>query len=420
MLRKGHDMREYVLQIAKQAREAFYQIGMASTEQKNRALLAMARALRNHKAEILQANQEDLRAFDATGKSQALRDRLLLSESRIEGMAEALEAIASLPDPVGSGNYITKRPNGLRIERVRVPIGVIAMIYEARPNVTTDAAALCLKSGNVAILRGGREALNSNLAIMKAIREGLQEAGFPLQTVQYLEKVEHEVVDEMLQLAGLIDLVIPRGGESLIRSVTEKSRIPVIKHDKGVCHVYVDASAERNKAEAIVINAKCQRPSVCNAAETLLIHKDYPYRRELIQALLDHQVKVIADEEIRKDFPDLQAATEEDWYTEYLDYTISVRVVEDVGEAIRHINTYGSHHSDAIVSESYGSVQRFLSEVDSAAVYANASTRFTDGGEFGLGAEIGISTQKLHARGPMGLESLTTEKWLVYGDGHVR
>ncbi|URA10977.1 glutamate-5-semialdehyde dehydrogenase [Thermospira aquatica] len=413
-------MREYVLQIARQARETFYQIGQASTEQKNLALLSMAKALRGHASKILQANQRDLTAFDTTGKSQALRDRLLLNENRIEGMAQAIEAIASLPDPVGSGNYITKRPNGLRIERVRVPIGVIAMIYEARPNVTADAAALCLKSGNVAILRGGREALHSNLAIMEAIHQGLQEAGFPLHTVQYLEKVEHEVVDEMLQLAGLIDLVIPRGGESLIRSVTEKSKIPVIKHDKGVCHVYVDASADKNKAEAIVINAKCQRPSVCNAAETLLIHKDYPYRQDLIQALLDHNVKVIADEEIRKDFPNLQAATEDNWYTEYLDYIISVRVVDTLAEAIRHINTYGSHHSDAIVSESYGAVQRFLTEVDSAAVYANASTRFTDGGEFGLGAEIGISTQKLHARGPMGLESLTTEKWIVYGDGHVR
>jgi len=413
-------MKDYILGIAKQAREVFYRVGIASTEQKNKALKAIANHLRQKASHILAANARDIEAFDQTGKSKALRDRLLLTEARIEAMAKGIEEIVALPDPVGSGNYITKRPNGLRIERVRVPIGVIAMIYEARPNVTADAAALCLKSGNVAILRGGREALHSNLAIMEAIHEGLREADFPIFAVQYIDRVEHEVVDEMLQLSGLIDLVIPRGGESLIRSVTEKSKIPVIKHDKGVCHVYVDASAERSKAEAIVINAKCQRPSVCNAAETLLLHKDYPYRKEMIRALLENGVKVIADEVIRQDFPELQAATEEDWYTEYLDYVISAKVVASLEEAISHINTYGSHHSDAIVSESYGAIQKFLSEVDSAAVYANASTRFTDGGEFGLGAEIGISTQKLHARGPMGLESLTTEKWLVYGDGHIR
>ncbi|MFN3659976.1 MAG: glutamate-5-semialdehyde dehydrogenase [Brevinematales bacterium] len=413
-------MKEYILTIAKQAKEVFYQVGVASTEKKNQALRAIAHYLREKKADILSANGRDIEAFDQTGKSQALRDRLLLNEARIESMARGIEEIVALPDPVGSGNYITTRPNGLRIERVRVPIGVIAMIYEARPNVTADAAALCLKSGNVAILRGGREALHSNLAIMDAIWAGLKEADFPLQAVQYIDRVEHEVVDEMLQLVGLIDLVIPRGGASLIRSVTEKSRIPVIKHDKGVCHVYVDATADRRKAEAIVINAKCQRPSVCNAAETLLLHRDYPYRKEMIQALIENGVRVIADEVIRQDFPELQAATEEDWYTEYLDYIISARVVNSVEEAIYHINTYGSHHSDAIVSESYGAIQKFLSEVDSSAVYANASTRFTDGGEFGLGAEIGISTQKLHARGPMGLESLTTEKWLVYGNGHVR
>ncbi|MCX7883082.1 MAG: glutamate-5-semialdehyde dehydrogenase [Brevinematales bacterium] len=413
-------MKEYIFQIAKQAREVSYRVGTASTEQKNQALRAMARRIRERAKDILRANTQDVEIFDQTGKSQALRDRLLLTEGRIEAMARGIEEIVALPDPVGSGNYITTRPNGLRIERIRVPLGVIAMIYEARPNVTADAAALCLKSGNVAILRGGREALHSNLAIMQAIREGLEEAGFPVTSVQYIERTEHEVVDDMLQLVGLIDLVIPRGGESLIRSVTEKSKIPVIKHDKGVCHVYVDATAERTKAESIVINAKCQRPSVCNAAETLLLHEAYPYRREMIQALVDHGVKVIADEVIRQDFPDVQAATEEDWYTEYLDYTISVKVVASVEEAIWHINTYGSHHSDAIVSESYGAIQKFLTGVDSAAVYANASTRFTDGGEFGLGAEIGISTQKLHARGPMGLESLTTEKWLVYGDGHIR
>jgi len=413
-------MKSYITQIATQARAVFYQINTASTERKNQALLAIAKHLRARSEAILAANARDIEAFDTTGKSRALRDRLLLTEARIEAMARGIEEIAALPDPVGSGNYITTRPNGLRIEKIRVPIGVIAMIYEARPNVTADAAALCLKSGNVAILRGGREALHSNLAIMTAIHAGLEEGGFPTHTVQYIDRVEHEVVDEMLQLAGLIDLVIPRGGESLIRSVTEKSKIPVIKHDKGVCHVFVDASADRTKAERIVINAKCQRPSVCNAIETLLIHEDYPYRREMIHTLLENGVTVIADEHIRQDFPNLQAATEEDWYTEYLDYTISVRVVPSVDEAIHHINTYGSHHSDAIVSESYGAIQKFLSGVDSAAVYANASTRFTDGSEFGLGAEIGISTQKLHARGPMGLESLTTEKWIVYGDGHIR
>ena len=344
----------------------------------------------------------------------------MLNEKRINGMVSAIRDIVALPDPVGSGNLIKKLPNGLKLIKQRVPIGVVAMIYESRPNVTSDAASLTLKSGNTVILRGGKEARHSNKIIADLIREALTENGFPADAVQFVEKQEHEIVDALLLQDQYIDVVIPRGGEKLIKAVTSKSRVPVIKHDKGVCHVFIDASADKDKAEAIVINAKVQRPSVCNAIETLLIHKDYPYTADVIKALQDKAVEVRADDAIRKIVGGLKTATEEDWYSEYLDLIISVKQVADTDEAINHINTYGSHHSDAIVSKDYRDVQRFLEQVDSAAVYANASTRFTDGGEFGLGAEIGISTQKLHVRGPMGLEGLTTEKWVIYGDGQIR
>lgn len=414
------EMEAYILKIAENAKEASRDLAARTTAEKNNALLAMADAIAADSDRIIAENKKDCEFAASSGKTKAIIERLILDKKRVEAMASAIRDVASLPDPVGSGNLIMRRPNGLKITKVRVPLGVVAMIYESRPNVTADAAALCVKSGNAVILRGGKEAVHSNAAIAACIRSALKKTGMPEDAVQFIEKTEHEIVDLMLKLDKLIDVVIPRGGEALIRSVSEKSLIPVIKHDKGVCHIFVDESALKEKAEAIVINAKCQRPSVCNAAETLLLHWDYPHAKELVEKLIENGVEIYADEQIRKLAPGIKAATEESWTTEYLDLKMSARIVGDVGEAIEHINRYGSHHSDAIVSENYASIQSFLDRVDSAAVYANASTRFTDGSEFGLGAEIGISTQKLHVRGPMGLEGLTCEKWVVYGDGQVR
>ncbi len=410
----------YSENIAKRAKLVSGEAGTKSAKEKNYVLGRIVENLLRSTDFITEENKKDLAYAESIGKNKAFLDRLVLNSKRIESMAEAVKEVMALPDPVGRGNYISRSPNGLKIERIRVPLGVVAMIFESRPNVTIDAAVLCIKSGNAVILRGGKESLHSNLALAKVVRQSLKEGGFPEDTVQMIEQTGHEVVNELLKQNQFIDVVIPRGGESLIRLVSEKSTIPVIKHDKGVCHVFVDESADQKKAENIVINSKCQRPSVCNAAETLLIHKNYPFIKELIHLLLQNKVEVVADDLIRKDFPGLTAASEEDWFAEYLDYKISVRLVDNTEEAVRHINHYGSHHSDAIVSENYQGIQFFLERVDSAAVYANASTRFTDGGEFGLGAEIGISTQKLHVRGPMGLEGLTTEKWVVYGSGQIR
>ncbi len=410
----------YALEIAKRAKAVSLEIASKGTKEKNALLEFIAENIEKNSDYIIQENKKDIEFAKSSGKQKAFIDRLILDEKKIKSLKNAILDIVALPDPVGSGNLITKRPNGLKIEKIRVPIGVIAMIYESRPNVTSDSAALCLKSGNTVILRGGKEAINSNKAIANVIRDGLKKMNFPEDAVILIENLEYQVVDELLKMNEYIDLVIPRGGENLIKSVTEKSTIPVIKHDKGVCHVFIDASADKTKAENIVINAKCQKPSVCNAMETLLIHKEYPYIKELIKKLLDNNVTVVADKNIRNTFPELEEVKEEDFYKEYLDYKLNAKIVENVEEAVNHINKYGSHHSDSIISESYHNVQYFLERVDSAAVYANASTRFTDGGEFGLGAEMGISTQKLHVRGPMGLEGLTTEKWIIYGDGHIR
>lgn len=410
----------YALEIAKRAKAVSLEIASKGTKEKNAALEFIAENIEKNSDYIIEENKKDIEFAKSSGKQKAFIDRLILDEKKIKSLKNAILEIVALPDPVGSGNLITKRPNGLKIEKIRVPIGVIAMIYESRPNVTSDSAALCLKSGNTVILRGGKEAINSNKAIANVIRDSLKKMNFPEDAVILIENLEYQVVDELLKMNQYIDLVIPRGGESLIKSVTEKSTIPVIKHDKGVCHVFIDESADKTKAEKIVINAKCQKPSVCNAMETLLIHKDYPYIKELIKKLLENNVAVVADKNIRNIFPELEEVKEEDFYKEYLDYKLNAKIVENVEEAVNHINKYGSHHSDSIISESYHNVQYFLERVDSAAVYANASTRFTDGGEFGLGAEMGISTQKLHVRGPMGLEGLTTEKWIIYGDGHIR
>ncbi len=411
---------KYVEEIARRAKEISYQIASAGTNEKNALLNQIADELVENSGFIIQENKKDLEYASREGKSGSFIDRLTLSKKRIDLMAQAVREIALLPDPVGSGSMLTRRPNGLKIMKVRAPLGVVAIVYESRPNVTSDVAAMTIKTGNAVILRGGKESVNSNRAIAGLIHKAMDKKHFPGDAVQLIDKTEHEVVNALLKMNQYIDVVIPRGGESLIKSVVENSTIPVIKHDKGICHVYVDETADKIKAERIVINAKCQKPSVCNAAETLLIHKDYQYPKELIQALMDCKVEVVGDKNVLKFFPKLKEATEEDWFTEYLDYKISVRILDSLDAAINHINHYGSHHSDAIISESYNNIQIFLDKVDSAAVYANASTRFTDGGEFGLGAEVGISTQKLHVRGPMGLDGLTAEKWVIYGDGQIR
>ncbi|MGA2141798.1 MAG: glutamate-5-semialdehyde dehydrogenase [Brevinematales bacterium] len=411
--------KSYIEEIAQKARAVSYEISSRGTGEKNALLNSIADELSENHDLILEANKKDVFALNAE-KGKAFLDRLKLDDKRIEAMVTTIRDIAAQPDPIGSGNWINKRPNGLKIMKIRIPIGVVAIIYESRPNVTSDIAAMTLKTGNSVILRGGKESIHTNCAIVGLIHDAMKKNNFPEDSVQFIEKTDYEHAAELLKQSNCIDVVIPRGGEKLIKFVEEHSKIPVIKHDKGICHIYVDEIADKVKAENITINAKVQKPSVCNAAETLLIHKKYPHAKSLIQALLDKEVEVVGDAGVLQMFKALKPATEEDWFTEYLDLKISVKMVDGVGEAINHINRYGSHHSDAIVSECYDNIQLFLDRVDSAAVYANASTRFTDGGEFGLGAEVGISTQKIHVRGPMGLEGLTTEKWVVYGDGQVR
>jgi glutamate-5-semialdehyde dehydrogenase len=356
------------------------------------------------------------------GLSGPLMDRLLLTDARIDGMIKGVMEVSELRDPVGEILDTRDRPNGLRIQKVRVPIGVIAVIYESRPNVTADAASLCIKSSNAVILRGGSESNHSNLSIAAALQTGGRKRGLPDHAVQLVETTDREAVKELVQLEGIVDLAIPRGGEGLIRAVAEAARIPVIKHYKGVCHIFVDESADIDMAAAICENAKCQRPGVCNAAETLLVHEHTASRfLPVVSSLLQSRgVELRGDETARKIVPSMKIATEDDWYTEYLDLILAVRVVPNLKAAIDHINTYGSHHSDSIVTASDENGKAFVQEVDSAAVFINASTRFTDGAEFGLGAEMGISTDKLHARGPMGIEELTTYKYIILGTGQIR
>jgi glutamate-5-semialdehyde dehydrogenase len=391
-------------------------------DRKNAILRAMAAGLRGRQALLLEANALDMQAGRTAGLSAALLDRLQLNAARIEAMARGLEDIAALPDPVGAEISSSIRPNGLKIRKVRVPIGVIAIIYESRPNVTADAAALCFKSSNAVILRGGKESIHSNKAIAEALRQGGASAGMPPDAVQLVATADRDAVRELVQMVGRVDLAIPRGGESLIRAVVEQARVPVIKHYKGVCHVFVDASADLAMAAAIVENAKCQRPGVCNALECLLVHRQAAeaFLPLVAKRLVARGCEMRGDEAARRIVPAMVPATESDWYTEYLALILNVKVVGSTGEAIAHINHYGSHHSDAIVTADPAAAAAFTREVDSAAVYVNASTRFTDGGEFGMGAEMGISTDKLHARGPMGLEELTTYKFVVEGTGQVR
>lgn len=390
--------------------------------QKDKALLAAADALLEHREEILSANGEDVRMGRENGMSESLLDRLSLSETRIREMADALREVAGEEDPVGRVISGEMRPNGLKIEKVTVPLGVIGIIFEARPNVTSDAAALCLKAGNAVILRGGKEAFRSNQAIVRVLREAVAQSGLPADSVQLVEDTSRESARELMELTGYLDVLIPRGGAGLIRAVTENARVPVIETGVGNCHVYVDEDADVQMAAEIIFNAKTSRPSVCNAIETVLVHQAAAERAlpAIAARLRDKQVELRADERARPLLPGSIPACEEDWATEFLDYILAVRVVDSIEEAVSHIARYSTGHSECIVTRSLKNAAYFTSAVDSAAVYVNASTRFTDGGQFGLGAEIGISTQKLHARGPMGLRELTSCKYLVYGDGQVR
>jgi glutamate-5-semialdehyde dehydrogenase len=414
--------------LARQAKAAARELAKLTTAEKNECLIAMADALEQNRDDIKKANSRDMETSAQQGLSASMLDRLRLDDARIAAMAKALREVAALPDPVGRILDERLRPNGLKLQKISTPIGVVVIIYESRPNVTADAAGLCLKSGNATILRGGKEALNSNRVIAEIMVEAAQqEAGnFPRHAIQVVPTTDREAIRELLVLTQYIDLCMPRGGEGLIRAVAECSKVPVLKHYKGVCHVYVDAGADLNMAEEIVVNAKCQRPAVCNAMETLLVDKAVAERflPTIDRRLAEKNVELRADDATRAILQPatchLQPATEGDWFTEYNDYVLNVRVVDGLQQAIDHINHYGSAHSDSIVTSNEPHAKQFLAEVDSAAVYWNASTRFTDGAEFGMGAEIGISTDKVGARGPMGLEELTTYKWIGLGNGQLR
>ncbi len=402
------------------AKAASRKLAVVSSEEKNRYLAAMADAIDRAEAEIIRANQKDMDLAAKAGLSAAMLDRLRLDPKRIRGISDGLRHVITLPDPVGRILSDSVRPNGLNIQKISVPIGVISIIYESRPNVTVDATGLCLKAGNAVILRGGSEAFLSNQALVNAISAAGEKAGMPRGTIQLLPWTDRAAVSVMLKMNQYIDLVIPRGGEGLIRAVVEQATMPVIKHYKGVCHIFIDENCDFERACAIVENAKCQRPGVCNALETLLIHEKAAKTFAPMIAKKLPSVEFHGDEAFRAYVPDAVPATEDDWYREYLDLKLAVRIVPDIRAAIDHINRYGSGHSDSILTENVAHAEQFLNEVDSSTVYVNASTRFTDGGEFGFGAEIGISTDKLHARGPMGLNELTSYKYKVRGSGQIR
>lgn len=423
------ELDRYLADLGRAARQAARAMAKVSTQAKNAALLAAAEALRRHRDGVLAANAADLAAAREAGLSPALIDRLTLSDKGLDTMAEGVAQVAALPDPVGEIDEVKRRPSGIQVGKMRVPLGVIGIIYEARPNVTADAAALCLKSGNAAILRGGKEALQSNQAIARCIRAGLEAAGLPLAAVQLVETTDRALVSRLVASPEVVDVIVPRGGKGLIEAVMKDARVPVIKHLDGNCHVYVHAAADPAKVLPIVENAKTHRYGVCNAAETLLIDEAVAERHlpEIGRMFAGHGVQMRCCPRAltllqRHGLPTelLKAATEDDWREEYLAPIIAIRLVADLDEAIEHIERYGSHHTDAILTEDYGAAMRFLREVDSASVMVNASTRFADGFEYGLGAEIGISTDKIHARGPVGLEGLTSQKWIVLGQGEIR
>ena len=415
-------IKEQVIEIAEKAKEAASTLAKISSRVKDKALLEMADELIGNTDYLTTENAKDLDYAQKKGLSKAMIDRLTLDESTIKGMAEGLKEVAALPDPVGEVTSMWRRPNGLLVGRMRIPLGVIGIIYESRPNVTADAAALCLKSGNAVILRGGSEAINSNLAITRILQDVLRNVNIPEAAIQVIPITDRQAVNEMLKLEEYIDIIIPRGGEELIRAVVNQSRIPVIKHYKGVCHIFVDESADLDMADTICMNAKTQRPGVCNAMETLLVHKKIAetFLPRVAKNLKDAGVTLKGCENTRTILPDIEEATEEDWYEEYLDLILAIRVVNDLDEAVAHIEKYGSLHTESIITSDYNNSQRFLNEVNSSTVLANASTRFSDGFELGLGAEIGISTTKLHAFGPMGLQELTTTKFIIYGNGQIR
>ncbi|HUW50353.1 MAG TPA: glutamate-5-semialdehyde dehydrogenase [Sulfuricella sp.] len=416
------DIKAYMHKVGQQARAASRLMAKADTNAKNKALTAMAQAILRDAANLLAANARDLAEAREAGLEEALLDRLTLTEKGVTGMAEGLMQIAALPDPVGEISGLNFRPSGIQVGKMRVPLGVIGIIYEARPNVTADAAGLCLKAGNAAILRGGSEAIHSNQAIAACVREGLAAAGLPATAVQVIETTDRAAVGELITMREFVDVIVPRGGKGLIERLIKEARIPVIKHLHGVCHVYIDDKADIDKAVRIADNAKTQRYGTCNTMETLLVAEGIAAQvlPPLCRIYLDKGVELRGCAASRAIVPQMKEATEEDWHTEYLAPILSVRVVKDIDAAIEHINIYGSQHTESIVTENYSRARRFLREVDSSSVMVNASTRFADGFEYGLGAEIGISTDKIHARGPVGLEGLTSQKFIVLGDGHIR
>lgn len=409
-------------EIGESAKIAKRALAKLTTDEKNNILLKVAEALKNNYAEILKANEIDLENGEKNGLKPSIMDRLALSKDTIYAMADGLEQIAKLPDPIGEILNMKTLPNGLIVGQKRVPMGVIGIIYEARPNVTSDAFGLCLKAGSAVILRGGKEAINSNIATINVFKNAIKELNVDENIVQLVEDTSRESANEMMKMNGYIDVLIPRGGAGLIQAVVQNSTVPVIETGVGNCHIFVDESADINKAVNIIVNAKAQRPGVCNAAETMLVHKNIAneFLPISIRALREKNVEIRGDKAVKAIVNDVVDATDEDWATEYLDYILAVKIVDNIDDAIDHITKYSTGHSECIVSENYTNTQRFLQEIDSAAVYVNASTRFTDGNEFGFGAEIGISTQKLHARGPMGLKELTTTKYLIYGNGQIR
>lgn len=416
------DIKKYVLDKALEARAGARALAKASSKQKNEALVRMAESLKKRAKELISANKKDVQYAKGKGLSKAMIDRLTLNEKRVDEMAQGLIEVSALPDPVGEVIRMRQRPNGMSVGKMRVPIGVIGIIYESRPNVTADAAGLCLKAGNAVILRGGSEAIHSNKAIVKVLRDALKKQGLHEGAATFIDTPDREAIMEMLKLEGIVDLIIPRGGEALIRAVTENSRIPVLKHYKGVCHIFVDRDADPIMAEEICFNAKVQRPGTCNAMETMLVDEAIAegFLPKMLKRFEKAGVELRGCPKTLAIYPDITEVKEEDYYREYLDLTLNVRIVEDMDEAMEHIAKYGSAHSDGIVSMNYDSVMRFLREVDSSAVLVNASTRLNDGFQFGLGAEIGISTDKIHARGPMGLEELTCTKFIVLGSGQLR
>ncbi len=416
------DIKQYMTQVGEQARAASRAIARAETNHKNRALEITADLLEQSMASLLEENRKDLDAGERNGLDAALLDRLALNEERVNGMAEGLRQIAKLPDPVGEIADLNYRPSGIQVGKMRVPLGVIGIIYESRPNVTADAAALCLKSGNAAILRGGSEAFHSNQAIAKLIHQGLAEAGLPAEAVQVVETADREAVGELITMSRYVDVIIPRGGKGLIERISESARIPVIKHLNGICHVYIDDQADRQKAIDIAYNAKTHRYGVCNAMETLLVAEGVAAEvlPELCKQYQAEGVELRGCDKTRAIVADMVEATEADWDEEYLAPVLSIRVVADIDAAMDHIHQHSSGHTESIVTESYSQARRFMAEVDSSSVMVNASTRFADGFEYGLGAEIGISTDKIHVRGPVGLEGLTSQKFIVLGDGHIR